>query len=132
MTTVTFPMLVGARATAQDLLEETQPFDMLVLDFRETLSAAQGFLDEIVRQLIEKDILHAQVVGANERIEKLLRDSQRRRTYRSNGLFFLSDMNEVSERCTDMTNDMRCILPAHHVSDPLLMHSIDFAAPKVA
>lgn len=129
MTTITFPMFVGARATAQDLLENVEPFDMLVLDFRETLSTAQGFADEIVRQLIERNVLNAQVVAANERTSKFLTDSQRRRGYRSDGLFFLNDMDEVTERCTDMTNAHRCVLPASHVNNPLLMHSIDFSEP---
>lgn len=129
MTTVTFPMLVGARATAQDLLADIEPYDTLVLDFRETLSAAQGFLDEVIRQLLQKDTLNAQVVGAAERIEKLLTDAARRRQYRSNGLMFLENMDEVADRCTDMTNAHRCILPASHTSDPLLMHSIDLSEP---
>lgn len=129
MTTVTFPMLIGARATAQDLLADIEPYDTLVLDFRETLSAAQGFLDEVIRQLLQKHTLNAQVVGARERIEKLLKDAARRREYRSNGLMFLESMDEVSERCTDMTNTHRCILPASHVENPLLMHSIDLSEP---
>lgn len=129
MTTIVFPMFVGARATAQDLFEDVEPFDMLVLDFRETLSTAQGFADEIVRQLIERNVLSAQVVAGNPRTVKFLTDSQRRRGYRSNGLFFLADMDEVTERCTDMTNAHRCILPASHVQNPLIMHSIDFNEP---
>lgn len=129
MTTITFPMFVGARATAQDLFEDVRPFDTLVLDFRETMSTAQGFADEIVRQLIERNALHAQVVAGNPRTVKFLIDSQRRRGYRSDGLFFLNDMDEVTDRCTDMTNTHRCVLPASHVSNPLLMHSIDFSEP---
>lgn len=129
MTTVTFPMLIGARATAQDLLADIETYDTLVLDFRETLSAAQGFLDEVIRQLLQKNTLNAQVVGARERIEKLLKDAARRREYRSNGLMFLENMDEVTERCTDMTNAHRCILPASHAENPLLMHSIDLSEP---
>lgn len=129
MTTITIPPFVGARATAQDLFTDVEPYDTLVLDFENTFNAAQGFLDEVVKLLIERHALNAQVIGTNERTEKLMKDAQRRRGYRSDGLFFVADWEGVHERCADMTNSHRCVLPASHTDNPLLMHSIDFSEP---
>lgn len=73
MTTLTLPRLAGTRAAGAEFAAlagfgETQ----VVLDFTENLSTAQGYCDEVVKNLTDRGIRITEIIGANDRVRGYL------------------------------------------------------------
>jgi hypothetical protein len=82
---LTLPRLAGMRARAIELARAL-PDDLsdcrVNIDCSQNLSAAQGFVDELIKQLVEvRSCASVHVLNARQPLEQLARESCERRGY---------------------------------------------------
>lgn len=66
-TVILIPTLAGTRQSASKVSSDATFEASVTLDFSQCLSAAQGFCDELTKQLLERSVTRIALVGANDR-----------------------------------------------------------------